>query len=145
LELPDGDPDHQAELHPDLDVRGTVVPKGPGKDGGYSGFVLAAGSDPAGEPVRGTPGSGGLGPLAEQLRGARAEAVVVVGIAADVCVSATAMDARRLGYDVTMPLSAVAFVHAHPRGDDAAIADLRAAGVAIGQSNRVGFAHDPTD
>lgn len=113
----------RAELHADLRVRGPVVAKGPGARGGFSGFGLA----PPGAP----PGGGGLGALAGHLRAAAAEHVVVVGIAADVCVSATAMDARRLGYPVTMPLRATAFVGAHPGGDEAALQELRAAGVAI--------------
>lgn len=112
-----------AELHTELDVRGPVVPKGPGRAGGFSGFVL--GLDGA------APGAGGLSALGGHLRDAGAEEVVVVGLAADVCVSATAMDARRLGYRVTVPLRATAFVGAHPGGDDGAIADLRAAGVAV--------------
>jgi nicotinamidase/pyrazinamidase len=103
------------------------VPKGPGKHGGFSGFVLLAGGRADGD----RPGAGGLGSLAEHLREARVEALVVVGIAADVCVSATAQDARRLGYRVSVPLSATAFVHAHPGGDEGAIADLRAAGITV--------------
>lgn len=99
-----------------------MVPKGPGRSGGFSGFVLAG---------QGPPGAGGLSPLAGHLRAAGVDAVVVVGLAADVCVSATAIDARRLGYTVTVPLTATAFVHAHPGGDDAAIAELRAAGVTV--------------
>jgi nicotinamidase/pyrazinamidase len=126
-ELPDGDPDHQVDLHAGLDVRGTVVAKGPGKHRGFSGFVLLTGGRPGGD----RPGIGGLSSLAEHLRAAHVEAVIVVGIAADVCVSATAQDAYRLGYRVTVPLPATAFVHAHPDGDQAAIADLRAAGIAV--------------
>lgn len=126
FELPEGDPDGQTELHADLDVRGTVVPKGPGKRGGFSGFVLASEyTADAG------PGTGALGPLAGLLTESGVDSVVVVGLAADVCVAATARDARRLGYEVTVPLHASAFVHAHPRGDDAAIADLRAAGITV--------------
>lgn len=126
FELPEGDPDGQIELHPGLDVRGTVVPKGPGKHGGYSGFVLASEyTADAG------PGAGALGPLAGMLQASDVDSVVVVGLAGDVCVAATARDARRLGYEVTVPLHATAFVHAHPGGDDAAIADLRAAGITV--------------
>lgn len=126
FELPEGDPDGQIELHADLDVRGTVVPKGPGKRGGFSGFVLASEytSDVG-------PGTGALGPLAGLLAESDVDTVVVVGLAADVCVAATARDARRLGYRVTVPLHATAFVHAHPGGDAAAIADLRAAGITV--------------
>jgi nicotinamidase/pyrazinamidase len=63
----------------------------------------------------------GLGALADLL----------VGIAADVCVAATARDALRLGYPARIPLHATAFVHAHPDGDDAAVAELRDAGVLV--------------
>lgn len=127
-ELPESDPDRQTNIHSDVDVRGTIVPKGPGKQGGFSGFVLTT-TDSAG------PGAGGLSPLAGLLRSDGVQRVVVAGLAADVCVAATARDARRLGYDVTIPLSATAFVHAHDGGDEAAIADLRAAGITV-QSGR---------
>lgn len=118
--------EHEAKLHPSVDVRGSVVDKGPGQDGGFSGFVLAA---TARRDRR--PGGGGLSALAGSLRAARADEVVVIGLAADVCVSATAMDARRLGYPVTVDLAATAFVHAHPDGDQAAVAELRSAGFRI--------------
>lgn len=123
-ELPEGDPERQTEMHSDVDIRGTIIPKGPGKHGGFSGFVLAT-PDSAG------PGAGGLSALAGLLRNDDVRHIVIAGLAADVCVAATARDARRLGYDVTIPLSATAFVHAHPDGDNAAIADLRAAGVTV--------------
>lgn len=126
-ELPAGDPDRQTDLHPELDVRGTVVPKGPGKNGGFSGFVLG----PTGDRDRTGPGAGGLSSLAGLLLDVGVDSVVVVGLAADVCVAATARDAARLGYQVSMPLHATAFVHAHPDGDTAAITDLRAAGITV--------------
>jgi len=126
-ELPAGDPDHQIDLFPGLDLRGTIVPKGPGKHGGFSGFVDAS----TGTADRTGPGAGGLSRLAGLLREAGVDSVVVVGLAADVCVAATARDARRLGYRVSVPLHATAFVHAHPAGDPAAIADLRAAGITV--------------
>jgi nicotinamidase/pyrazinamidase len=125
-DLPDGDPDNQTGLHPRLDIRGPVVDKGPGKHGGFSGFVLTANG-----PATGGPGRGGLNELAEHLRAADITDVVIVGLAADVCVAATARDARRLGYRVTVPLTATAFVHAHPNGQDRALADLIAAGVTV--------------
>lgn len=120
-ELPDGDPDKQTDLFPSMRVNGTVVPKGPGKHGGFSGFLL----------TRDGPGSGALSALAGHLHDAGVRSVVVVGVAADVCVAATAQDARRLGYNVTVDLEATAFVHAHPNGDDAAVAELRTAGIAF--------------
>ncbi|WP_035697071.1 cysteine hydrolase family protein [Glycomyces tenuis] len=124
VELPEGDPDGQAELHPELDVRGEVVPKGPGRSGGFSGFVLfGSGVD--------QPGAGGLSPLGGLLLASGAEAVTVVGLAGDVCVAATARDAVRLGYRVSVDLDATAFVHAHPGGDTGAVRELRDAGVEI--------------
>jgi nicotinamidase/pyrazinamidase len=126
VELPDGDEEGRTELHPDLDVRGTVVLKGPGKRGGFSAFLHA----PVLEPNQ-PHGGGGLGRLAGLLRSAGAESVRVVGIAADVCVAATARDAVRLGYPATIPLRATAFVHTHPDGDEAAVAELRADGVRV--------------
>lgn len=125
-ELPEGDPGGQAELHPDLDVRGTVVSKGPGRGGGFSGFVLLPSS-----PERGRPGAGGLSDLAGLLAEAGVEEVTAVGLAADVCVAATARDARRLGYRARLDLGASAFVHAHPGGDGAAVDELRSAGVEV--------------
>jgi nicotinamidase/pyrazinamidase len=125
-ELPAGDPDGQTDLAAGLDVRGTIVPKGPGRSGGFSGFVLLSSGLPDGKA-----GGGGLSALPGLLRDAEVDSVVVAGIATDVCVSATARDARRLGYPVTIPLPATAFVHAHPDGDDAALAELREAGVTI--------------
>lgn len=122
FEMPAQELAREIELHEGLDVRGRVVPKGPGKEGGFSGFVLAS---------SGGPGGGGLSPLAELLAAAHVDSVVVVGLAADVCVAATARDARRLGLHVTVPLGATAFVHAHPGGDEAAIEELRAAGVTV--------------
>lgn len=118
------DADREGELHPDLAGRGTVVEKGPGSQAGFSGFVLASTAIPPGAP-----GGGGLSDLARLLRRAGVEHLVVVGLAADVCVSATAIDARRLGYRVTVDLGATAFVHAHPDGDQAAITALEQAGV----------------
>ncbi|RJO70007.1 cysteine hydrolase [Nocardia panacis] len=126
IDLPDGDPENRTGLHPDLDVRGTVVEKGPGKRGGFSGFVLG----PVLEPQQAY-GGGSLGPLVGLVRASGAGSVTVVGIATDVCVAATARDAVRLGYKVTVPVEATAFGHAHPEGDRAALAELRDAGILV--------------
>lgn len=126
IELPENDPEKRTQLHADLDIRGTIVDKGPGKSGNFSGFLHAPVLR-AQEPY----GGGSLGMLVEALRRSAAQRVTVVGIAADVCVAATAMDAMRLGYPTTIPLEATAFVHVHPDGDQAAVADLRAAGISV--------------
>lgn len=131
IDLPDGDPQNRIGLHPDLDVRGVVVDKGPGKRGGFSGFVLGPVLEPQ-QPY----GGGSLGPLVRLVRESGVRSVTVVGIAADVCVAATARDAVRLGYDVTVPVEATVFVHTHPDGDRAALAELRAAGVTVAGRDR---------
>ncbi|GAA1980698.1 isochorismatase family cysteine hydrolase [Amycolatopsis minnesotensis] len=126
---PDADTDPHGDdtlLHPALDVRGTVVEKGPGHRGALSGFLRLP-TDMKGPEL----GAGGLSQLAEHLARDGVMALVVTGIATDVCVSATAVDAVRLGYEVTVPLSACAPVHAHPDGDDAAVEALREAGVTV--------------
>jgi len=128
-ELPAGDPDRPTDLYPGLDVRGRVVDKGPGRLGGFSGFVLSGAHTDGGGP-----GDGGLSRLEPLLREHRVGHLTIVGLAADVCVAATARDARRLGYQVTIPLAATAFVHAHPEGDDAAVAELVAAGVVVDET-----------
>lgn len=113
--------DWQVRMYPGLHVAGRIVTKGPGADGGYSGFVHY---DPA-TGLRDTSHLGGL------LREAGVRGLVVTGLAADVCVKHTALDGAGLGYQVTVPLQASRFVHAHPDGDAAAIAELTGAGVTV--------------
>jgi nicotinamidase/pyrazinamidase len=122
---PDGrPPGHESfQLHPGLVVCGTIVEKGPGRAGGFSGFVR--------QRADAAPGAGGLSELAPRLLAAQVTELTVVGLAADVCVAATAADAALLGWRTTLDLRASAFVHAHPHGDRAAVADLRAAGVNV--------------
>lgn len=120
---PDARPlEHEShQLDPGLAVCGKIIEKGPGRLGGFSGFVLQ----------HEAPGAGAVSELAPGLRRAGVTEVTVVGLAADVCVAATATDAVRLGWRAVVDLRASAFVHAHPDGDRAAVADLRAAGVRV--------------
>jgi nicotinamidase/pyrazinamidase len=78
-----------ADLDPDADV---VLRKGTGGEDGYSGFTMR-------DPVSGEEIPTGLGGL---LRERGVERVVVVGLATDVCVAATAADAARLGFDTVV-------------------------------------------
>ncbi|MPZ65825.1 MAG: isochorismatase family protein [Pseudonocardiaceae bacterium] len=110
-----------AELHPQLQVDGPVVRKGTGGEDGYSGFSVR-------DPVSGTESATRLGTLLEQ---AGVRRVVVTGLAGDVCVKETALDAVRLGYDVTVPLAATRFVNLAPGDDEAAIAEMQRAGVDV--------------
>lgn len=108
-----------AQLHEDLTVAGPVVRKGVDGGDGYSGFSVR-------DPNSGAEEATELGALLEA-EGVRR--VVVVGLAGDVCVRATALDARRLGYEVELPLTATAFVDADAEPE--VVDELRAAGVVI--------------
>lgn len=110
-----------AELHPALDVRGPVVRKGTGGEDGYSGFAMR-------HPVSGDDASTGLH---EQLRELGVERVVVVGLALDVCVKETALDAIRLGYDCTVHRAASASVNLEPDDEERAIAEMQRSGVTV--------------
>ena len=110
-----------AQLHPDLVVVGPVVRKGTGGEDGYSGFTVR-------DPVTGdaTPTV-----LDDVVRERGAERVVVVGLALDYCVLATALDAVRLGYSCEVVRGATAPVDVHEGDGDRALADLTAAGVTV--------------
>ena len=110
-----------AELHRDLDVRGPVVRKGTGGEDGYSGFSQR------------DPDSGEVAPtgLDDLLRDAGVGSVVVVGLALDVCVLETALDARRLGYGTTVLREATRPVELAPGDGERAVARLLEAGVTV--------------
>lgn len=87
-----------AQFHPDLVVDGPVVRKGTGGEDGYSGFTMA-------DPETGATSPTGMGDL---LGERDIERVVVVGLALDVCVKATALDAKSLGFETTVVADATA-------------------------------------
>jgi nicotinamidase/pyrazinamidase len=103
-----------AELHPQLDARAIdlVVDKGQDADQpGYSGFEDTD--------------------LEQALRDQGVERVDVVGLALDYCVRATALDAKRAGFDVTVHRGATRAVNVEPGDDERAVAELREAGVTV--------------
>ncbi len=110
-----------AQLHPDLDVRGEVVRKGEHGEDGYSGFTMR-------DPVSGrsVPTA-----LAERLRERGVERLVVLGLATDYCVRATALEGRELGWPVTVPWSAVRAVELQPGDGERTRQELLAAGVEV--------------
>jgi nicotinamidase/pyrazinamidase len=110
-----------AQLHEGLTVDGPIVRKGVDGGDGYSGFSVR-------DPVSGDEESTELGAI---LSDADVERVVVVGLAGDVCVKETALDAVRLGYEVQVPLPATAFVELEPGDGDRAVEELRRAGVTV--------------
>ena len=110
-----------AELHPGLAVRGDVVRKGSGGEDGYSGFSMR-------DPVSGEVSSTGLEAM---LRERGVSRVVVVGLATDYCVKATALDAVGLGFDTVVLQEAVAGVDLQPGDSERALAEMRDAGATL--------------
>jgi nicotinamidase/pyrazinamidase len=115
-----------AEIHPDLDLpeQAPRVRKGANGEDGYSGFSMR-------DPVTGDETPTQLDGL---LRERSIDQVVVVGVATDYCVQATALDAVRLGYQTTLLTDAIAAVDLEPSDGDRAIEAMRAAGVVLSQA-----------
>ena len=110
-----------AELHPDLLVDGPIVQKGTGGEDGYSGFSMRDVTTGEDQPT-------GLRALLDERNIAR---VVVVGLAQDVCVKATALDAVHFGLQTTVPLAATRAVNVEPGDGDRAVREMRAAGATV--------------
>jgi nicotinamidase/pyrazinamidase len=111
-----------AELHPRLTVvNGERIRVGVGGEDGYSGFTVA-------DPVTGATERTALDDLLRQ-RGV--ERVVVLGLATDYCVRATALDAVTLGYDTTLVVDGVRPVELEPGDGQRAIDEMSAAGVTL--------------
>jgi len=112
-----------AELHPAFNVPAGAhrVRTGEHGEDGYSGFTerdLLTGREMPTE-------------LEAVLRGIGIERVVVVGLATDYCVRASALDAVRLGFGVEVLSDAVAAVNLEPDDGDRALAEMAEAGVRI--------------
>jgi nicotinamidase/pyrazinamidase len=115
-----------AALHPDLELPEDAprVRKGVNGEDGYSGFTTR---DPqTGET---TPTE-----LESLLRDAGIERVVVVGLATDYCINATALDAKRLGFDTAVLTDAIAAVNLKPADGAKALDEMTAAGVTTWRS-----------
>ncbi len=112
-----------AELHPELSVPPDAarIHKGVNGEDGYSGFTVR-------DAVTGDPSPTDLEP---RLRAAGIDTVVVVGLATDYCVKATAIDARRLGFEVSVLTDAIAAVDVQPGDGERAIDEMQAAGVSL--------------
>jgi nicotinamidase-related amidase len=68
------------------------------------------------------------------LRARGIERVVVVGLATDYCVKATALDAARLGYETVVLTDAIAAVDLQPGDGDLALDEIAAAGITLSRS-----------
>jgi nicotinamidase/pyrazinamidase len=115
-----------AALHPALQVPDgtTIVRKGANGEDGYSAFTMRDPRDGREIPTM----------LEGLLREAGVEAVVVIGLATDYCVKATALDAARLGFATTVVIDAIAAVDLQPGDGERALDELRDAGVALERS-----------
>ena len=110
-----------AEFHPDLVVAGPSVRKGTNGEDGYSGFTMR---DPETGEQKPTP-------LEGLLREAGVDTVVVVGLALDHCVMATALDAAAAGFSTVVDARATRAVGLAPGDGPAAVATMRDAGVVV--------------
>jgi nicotinamidase/pyrazinamidase len=110
-----------AELHRDLIVKGPIIRKGSNGEDGYSGFTMR---DPTSGEERPTE-------LEGLLREGGVARVVICGLATDYCVNATALDARRLGFETEVLITAIAAVDLQPGDGDRALGEMEAAGVRV--------------
>jgi nicotinamidase/pyrazinamidase len=69
--------------------------------------------------------------LAEQLRARGIDEVMVVGLATDYCVKATALDALATGFRVTVHADACRAVNVNPGDGERALDEMRKAGVCV--------------
>jgi nicotinamidase/pyrazinamidase len=115
-----------AELYPDLAIPDGApsIHKGVSGEDGYSGFTMR-------HPTTGEERPTGLEAL---LRERGIERVVVVGLATDYCVKATALDAERLGFETFLLTDAIAAVDLSPGDGGRAIEEMRDAGVGLWRS-----------
>jgi nicotinamidase/pyrazinamidase len=112
-----------AAFHPDLELTEATlrVRKGSGGEDGYSGFTMR-------EPTTGEQTSTELDKL---LRERAIERLVVLGLATDYCVQATAIDGAHLGYETTVLIDACAAVNLQADDGTRALDAMRDAGVTI--------------
>ncbi|HKX74098.1 MAG TPA: isochorismatase family protein [Acidimicrobiia bacterium] len=110
-----------AEFHPDLVVEGPVVRKGSNGEDGYSGFTM---QDPVTMETIPTE-------LAEILWDHNIEQIVVVGLATDYCVKATALDGVANGFRVEVPSEAIRAVNLNQGDGERALDEMADAQVSV--------------
>lgn len=110
-----------AEFHPGLKIDGEVIRKGAGGEDGYSGFTVR-------DPTSGDESATALG---SRLREEGIRQVVVLGLATDYCVGATAHDSAAGGWDTTVLREGVRAVDLKPGDGERMLSGLIAAGVHI--------------
>ncbi|HWH24441.1 MAG TPA: isochorismatase family protein [Candidatus Limnocylindria bacterium] len=110
-----------AQLVPELRVEGPVVRKGSNGEDGYSGFTMRDPQTGETVPTR----------LGELLAEAGVTRLVIAGLATDYCVRWTALDAREMGYPVTVLEHAIRAVDIQPGDGDRAREEMLAAGAML--------------
>lgn len=110
-----------AAFCPDLRIDGPAVRKGVDGRDGYSGFSVR---DPLSGDVAATE-------LDRLLRERGVTRIAIAGVATDYCVVETTLDARRLGYEVTVLAEGIRAVDRSPGDGERAIERMREAGARI--------------
>ncbi len=105
-----------SEFHPDLVVDGPEIRKGANGEDGYSGFTMR-------DPVSGATKSTGLDVWLGSTR-----RLVIVGLATDYCVKATALDGLALGYEVAVLADATGAVNLEDGDGERALREVLTAG-----------------
>jgi len=115
-----------SEFYPALDCPpgSPLIRKGTNGEDGYSAFTMRDPESGATVPT----------PLETLLHEAGVDTVVVVGLATDYCVKATALDAVGLGHHMTVVTDGVAAVDVKPGDGEQALAELATAGVVLASS-----------
>jgi nicotinamidase/pyrazinamidase len=111
---------HGAELHPamrDIEVDAIVNVGVEREDEGYSGFEKSK--------------------LADLLHERGVDEVIVVGLATDYCVRASAIDAAREGFDTTVVTDAIRPVEVEPGDGERALEDMKRAGAKLATSREL--------
>ena len=111
---------HGAELHPamrDIEVEAIVDVGAEREDEGYSGFEKST--------------------LADLLHARGIDEIVVVGLATDYCVRASAIDACREGFDTIVVTDAIRAVEVEPGDGERALEDMRRAGAKLASSAEI--------
>lgn len=103
-----------ARLHPDLDGSQLDVVLDTGQEQDLEGYSAFEDTD-----------------LERVLRERDVQTVHVAGLALDYCVKATALDARRAGFDVVVHRDLTRAVEVHPGDGERAVQELRHAGVRV--------------
>ena len=111
-----------AAFHSDLEMqKARVFSKGmdPENDAGYSAFEAVRTED--GKTVS----------LADDLKAAHVDSLIVAGLATDYCVKASVLDALRNGFTTFLFAPGVRPVNLKPDDGDKAIAEMKAAGALV--------------